>query len=171
MWTKATVDEVLKRYMDDKARAAHLVLEIDEMQRRVNTAVKNLAADEASPKAQVITDMPHGTGTTNPTEEIAIKVASGWLPPEIREMKSELDAQKAEYKRLDANVRHVEAWMMALTERENWILRHQFMRQEFWRDVLEDFSKAFGGYATKETLKRLRAAGLKKIYQTAGIKN
>ena len=171
MWTKATVDETLKCYMDDKARTAHLALEIDELERRVNTSVKNLAADEASPKAQVITDMPHGTGTTNPTAEIAIKIASGWLPPEIREMKSELEAQKMEYNRLASNVRYVEAWMMSLTERENWVLQHQFMRQEFWRDVLEDYTRAFGGYATKETLKRLRAVGLKKIYQTAGIRN
>ena len=171
MWTKNAVDEALRTYVEDKARAAHLAMEIDELERRVNVAVKNLAADEASPKAQVITDMPHGTGVKNQVEDIVIKIASGWLPPEIREMKSELEAWKMEYNTLSSRTRYVDAWMGVLTERENWIVIHQYMRQEYWRDILDDYTRQFGQFASKDTLKRLRAKAFKRMYAIAGIKN
>lgn len=171
MWTKAKVDEAIKTYVSDKARAEHLALEIDELDKRIKMAVTHLAEDEASPKAQKITDMPHGTSVGKPTEELAVKLASGWLPPEVKEMQSEMKSFQFEYSDLMLKVRFVDAWMGALTDRENWILRHQVMRNEFWRDVLDDYSKQFGGYATKETLKRLRANAFKQIYGIAGIKN
>lgn len=171
MWTKAKVDDALKTYMGDKARAEHLSLEIAELERRIKTAVSNLAEDEAGPRAQRITDMPHGTGVGNPTEELGIKLASGWLPPEVKEMQGELKSFQFEYSDLMLKVRFVDAWMGALSERERWMVEHQCMRNEFWRDVLCDYEKTFGGYATKETLKRLRANAFKQIYGIAGIKN
>ena len=51
MWTKATVDEAVKSYVSDKARALHLAIEIKELERRLDTAVRLLAEDEAGVKA------------------------------------------------------------------------------------------------------------------------
>lgn len=171
MWTKQSVDDALKTYINDKARTLHLAIEIAELERRVNTAVRNLAGDEAGPKAQVITDMPHGTGVTNPTEQIAIKVASGWLPPEIRDMKNELQMLKTEYDTTSRRVSFVEAWLNVLSEREHWIMLHQYMQQEYWRDVLVDYDKQFGNEVTKDALKFLRTRAMKRIYKVAGVRN
>ena len=171
MWTKDAVDAALKSYADDKARSAHLEIEIAELTRRVNTAAAALASDEAGPRAQQITGMPHGTTVGNPTAQIAEKLASGWLPPEVKDMKRDLSVMQEEHARLSARVKFVEAWLEALTEREHWIILHQFVRQEYWRDVLNDYEARFGGYVAKDALKGLRAKALKRIYAIAGIRN
>lgn len=171
MWTKASVDEALKSYTEDKARAMHLEIEIGEMERRYNAAVSSLTEDEASPKAQVITGMPHGTAVGHPTEDIAIRLASGWMPPEFKDMREQIDKLKDEYRPLEMRVRYVEAWLGALSNRERWIMEHQFMKGEFWRDVINDYNTQFGGYVTKDTLKWLRGKAFKTIYAVAGVRN
>ena len=169
-WTKATVDEALKTYVADKARAGHLALEIADLERRVAVAKAQLAGDEAGPRAQVISDMPHGTTVGNPTEELAVKLASGWLPPEIKEMQNELEAEKAEHGRLSGRVQYVETWLSALTEREGWVVLHQYSGGETWHNVMADYQRQYGEYLSKETLKRMRASGFRKVYRTAEIR-
>lgn len=171
MWTKNSVDAVLKSYIDDKARALHLAIEIGELEKRINAAIASLASDEAGPGAQVITGMPHGTALSNPTEQIAVRLASGWVPPEIKEWKQDLAQKKEEHEALTTKVRYVDAWMSALSDREHWIMLHQFIRGEFWRDIVTDYNAKFGGYVTKDTLKWLRGKALKTIYAAAGIRN
>ena len=170
MWTKAKVDDALKNYIADKARAAHLALEIAEVERRIKTAISSLAGDEAGPRAQVISDMPHGTKVGNPTEELALKLASGWLPPEIKEMQKELESMTAEYGKITGRVQFVDSWLSALTEREGWIILHQYAQAETWHNVMADYQKIWGDYISKETLKRMRGSAFKKVYRTAEIK-
>lgn len=171
MWTKQAVDEAVKSYARDKARAAHLEIEIAELERRIDLAVTALAGDEAGPKAQKISDMPHGTTVGNPTEQLAVKLASGWLPPEVRDMISEARALQDEYDKTSARVKFVEAWMGALSDRERWIITHQCIQQEYWRDILADYDKQFGGYVTKDGLKFLRGRAFKRIYLAAGVRD
>ena len=171
MWTKQLVDEAVKSYAQDKARTAHLEVELADLERRIDKAIISLAGDEAGPKAQRISDMPHGTGVGNPTEQLAVKLASGWLPPEVRDMQGEHRTLQAEYDKTSARVKFVDAWLGALTERESWIVTHQCIQAEFWRDVINDYNREFGGYVTKETLKGLRAKAYKQMYLAAGIKN
>lgn len=171
MWTKTAVDEALRTHIDDKARASHLAIEIEELERRINTAVRQLASDEAGPRAQVITDMPHGTDVGNPTEELGIRLASGWMPPEIKEMRAQSETLKCEYNILAMRNRYVDAWLGVLTERENWVMLHQYMRQEYWRDILDDYTRQFGQYASKDTLKRMRDRALQQIYTVARIRS
>ena len=172
MWTKNAVDETVRNYTQDKARVAHLEIEISELERQIAAAIRNLAGDEAGPRAQMISDMPHGTQVGNPTAQLAEKLASGWLPPEIKEMRNELSGLKSEYTKTNARVKYVDAWMEGLSDRERWIIVHQCMRQEFWRDVVEDYTKEFGGqFITKDTLKWLRGKAFKTMYKAAGIRN
>ena len=171
MWTKQAVDEAVKSYAQDKARTAHLAVEIAELERRISTAVRNLAGDEAGPKAQKISDMPHGTSVGNPTAQLAEKLASGWLPPEVKEMQGELAKVKVEHQKTSVKVKYVEAWMAGLSERESWIVKHKYIQNEFWREVLEGYEREFGGYVTKDTLKWLRGKAFKSMYKAAGIRN
>ena len=170
MWTKEAVNDALKSYLNDKARALHLAIEISELARRVNSAVASLESDETGPNAQVITGMPHGNKISTPTEDVAIRLADGWLPPEIKEMQEELQHKQTELEKLQARVKFVEAWMGVLTEREHWIVLHQYIRAEYWRDILDDYSRYFGQYASKDTLKRLRTRALNEMYAVARVK-
>lgn len=170
MWTKARVDEALKGYVADRARAAHLALEIAELEGRLSMAEAALAGDEAGPRAQVISDMPHGTGVGNPVEELAIKLASGWLPADIKQMRGELAALKEEHARVAARVGYVETWLSALTERESWVVLHQYSEGETWRNVIEDYRREYGEYISKETLKRMRGTAFRKVYRIAQIR-
>ena len=114
--------------------------------------------------------MPHGTSVGNPVEELAVKLASGWLPPEVREMQSELEQEKAEHGRLSGRVRYVETWLSALTEREGWVVVHQYSGGETWHNVMADYQRQYGEYISKDTLKRLRGSAFKKVYRTAEIR-
>ena len=171
MWTKSAVDEAVKTYIDDKARTLHLALEIKDIETQINRIVARLPSDESGLKAQVITGMPHGTSVGNPTEQAALKLASGWEPQELKDLRQQLSQHQSEYNLLIARINHVEAWMVALNEREHWVILHQYMRNDYWRDIIDDYTRQFGQFASKDTLKRLRAKGFKKIYSVAHIKN
>lgn len=171
MWTKSAVDDILKTYLDDKARALHLALEIHDAESEISAFLARLPAYEAGPRAQVITGMPHGTGVGNPTEQVALKLASGWEPQELKVMRAKLADKLTEYNALTTRLSYVEAWLLVLNDRERWVVLHQYMQQDYWRDILEDYQKAFGAFASKDTLKRLRAKAFKKIYAVAQIKS
>lgn len=166
--THDKVNEMLKAYRFEVGRCGHLETEIEQLQKVISSSMSSLAEDVSAVRTQQITDMPHGTAVGNPTERIAIMLASGWVPDYITEMQTELGELKREYESRYYTVLFVSAWLKGLTERERWIVERQVINGEYWRDIIREYKVEFSeAAASKDSLKRLKQKAMDKIYAMA----
>lgn len=164
--TRDKVDELLKAYRMDVGRCGHLRAEIGQLEKDIKRAAAAIGEDLTSIKSPQITDMPHGTGVGNPTERMGMMLASGWVSSDVKELERELADKRQEYEQRYFTVVFVSAWLEGLSERERWIIEHQVIDGEFWREVIAKFGREFEE-VSKDTLKRLRQRALEKIYLMA----
>lgn len=165
--TQEQVTEILKGYKYAVGRCGHLSTELDLLARQIKAAKDGKAADLAAVRPQQITDMPHGTQVGNPTEKFGLMLASGWEPEHIKEMQARYAQLTAELHNCELLVNFVESWLEGLTERERWIVEQQVIEGRFWKDVQTDYRRQFEELCSKDTLKRLRARAMEKIYKMA----
>lgn len=169
-WTRESVDATLKAYKAEKGRFLHLSIELSVLGEKKDRALRRALADASAPQAQVITDMPRGGNRVgSKVEDIAVKFADGWMPEELADLNTEIDKIEAEANRCGMVVQYVEAWLSALTERERWIVEHQFINEEIWDNVLTDYQRLFDRGLSRDTLKRIKMRGLERIYQMVGV--
>ena len=161
------VDEMLKAYRFEVGRCGHLEAEISQLEKAIQQATATLDEDVTAVKPQQLSGMPHGSTVGSPTERLGIMLASGWIPDEIREMQDELKETRQEYERRYFTVMFVTAWLNGLPERERWIVEHQVIDGEYWKEVIAKFNVAFQEDASKDSLKRLKQRAMEKIYRMA----
>lgn len=166
--TQEQVNEMLKSYKFAVGRCGHLETELDMLARQIKIAKNNRAADLAAVRPQQITDMPHGTQVGNPTEKFGLMLASGWEPEHIKDMQVRYTQLNAELDSCKMVVNFVASWLEGLTERESWIVQQQVIEARFWKDIQMDYRREFDEVCSKDTLKRLRARAMEKIYKMAG---
>lgn len=165
--THEKVDELLKAYRFEVGRCGHLETEIAQLQKAIASSMDSLAEDVSAVKPQQLSDMPHGTTVGSPTERIAIMLASGWIPDYLKDMQKELAELQQEYDGRYFTVLFVSSWLKGLTERERWIVEHQIIDGEYWKDVVRKYRDTFCEETSKDSLKRLKQRALDKIYQMA----
>jgi len=161
------VDEMLKAYRFEVGRCGHLEIEIMQLEKEI-ARCKRMAAEEASSvQPQQLTGMPHGTTVSSPTERIGIMLASGWQPEYIVEMEKELTLLQDEYSERKLTVLFVSSWLQGLSERERWIVEHQVIDGEYWKDIATAYKLAYSEESSKDSLKRLKSKAMSKIYEMA----
>lgn len=165
--TKDAVDRMLSDARMNRGRLLHLQAEIARLNDEIDRAVKNLAYDAAVAHNYELSDMPRGTSVSQPTERIGLQLASGWEPDDVKAMRAELDAamEEAEWRELDDHFVH--AWLEGLPDRERWLIQNQVIDGVFWRDVLIRYRREFGTDVSKDTLQRVKARAMERIYKMA----
>lgn len=165
--TPERIDEIIKSYRFDKGRCGHILMEMQTIEKQI-TAEKNfIAIDLAAPHAQQITDMPRGTGISNPTEKHGIMLADGYKSPELIALENKLNALQSEYDKCIENTSYVEVWFSGLSERERWVVESQVVDGLSWKSTVADYISKFGDDTSKDTLKRIKDKAMKRIYQMA----
>lgn len=165
--TQERVRGMLSGYMRNKARKGHLEAEIKKMDREYQRTRSELVDTLAGPRAQVITDMPHGTGISDPTAQLAVKLAGGWENDELKEMRREIQRKQGCLEDIRTELEYVDAWVEGLPARERFVIEHQMLRQEYWREVEDGYRERFGYEVSRDTLKRTKMQALTLIYQIA----
>lgn len=165
--TRKKVDEMLKAYRFEVGRCGHLEAEISQLEKAIRQAMATMDEDVTAVRPQQLSGMPHGTTVGNPTEKLGIMLASGWVPDDILEMQAELKETKQEHEQRYFTVLFVSAWLNGLPERERWIVEHQVIDGEYWKEVVCKFKTAFQEETSKDSLKRLKQRAMEKIYQMA----
>lgn len=160
------VNEFLKNYKEYDARCKYLEANIEQTKNMLYKAKQNLV-DESVNVTQKLSGMPHGTGTGDPTGQLGIRMASGFLPPYISELELEIKEMKAELEAKSIVVHFVNAWLQALNPKELFIIEHQTIGGMYWREIIFAYKAAFGDTYSKDGLKRIRDAALEKIYKVA----
>ena len=158
---------MLASYRECLGRVLHLEQRIKELGQALDDYRKHAVEDAAGIGSQNMDGMPRGTKVGQPTERIAIALADGWVPDEIRSMENELRKAQSEYNEKATVVVFVDAWLHGLTERERWIVERQVIDNCTWREVTTMFLRDFGESRTKDGLKYIKDRALQKIYRMA----
>ena len=169
-WTKDIVNTHLSRYKEDKARMEHLRVEIDREKADIEEAERVIELNPDALGAQNLSGMPHSTKISDPTAQTAIRLATGWVPKELKIMRDELDELVREFEDKKKRTAYVDAWLLALTERESWVIQKQVIGGEIWRDIMDDYEKVYRVRISQDSLARMKQKALKKIYALVGIK-
>lgn len=159
------VDAMLHSYNACKARKGHLQNEISFAERRLEYIRKNAMYQEAL-GAQQYDGMPHASGISNPIENLIVKYDDGYTPKYIKEIRQDIDPLYNELFEIDMVISFVDSWMLALTEREAFVIRQHVIEGRFWKDVLDEYEAKWGLFS-KEGLRKMKKKALNKIYEAA----
>jgi len=158
--TRESIETHLKNYREHYARCEFLKRDIPRLEKIVQDLKNNIVENEVH-ITQVITDMPRGSTTSDPTAILGMKLANGYQPADVEEIELEIEQKKAELKHKDISVWSVETGLKSLTPKERFLIVHKYIQEDFWRNIVEGFNKEFGeAYNNKDTLKRMIDKGL-----------
>lgn len=161
------VDKLLAGHRENVGRCLHVEAEIVRLKGELKAAEQNLALDMSTAHNYELSDMPRGTAVGQPTERIALKLASGWKPDYVEALEQQLAAYEAEHAERKLNRLFVEGWLEGLPERERWLIETQVIDGVYWRDVLIRYRQKFGVDVSKDTLQRVKAQAMERIYEMA----
>ena len=161
------VDEMLAAYKECVGRCKYLKLQIElytsDIERLKREAAENLAYASGNGEQ----GMPRGSSVGNPTERMGIMLASGYEPPELTEKKSAMIAMQEEHREKMLVVHFVEAWLEGLTEKERWMITGKVFEGKTYRELIFDYRNRYGENCSRDKLRELRKAAMKKIYDMA----
>lgn len=159
----ASVMECLANYREYSARCDYLHKEIPRLEALVQQ-LRNDIVDNEVHITQVISDMPRGSSTSDPTGKLGTKLAIGYEPGYIEEIEEEIRQKKAELKVKDITVWCVETGLKSLTPKERYLVERKYIYEDFWRNIVEGFNNSFNeGYNNKDTLKRILDKGIETM--------
>jgi len=165
--TRERVMSMLKGYRFEVGRCGHITAEIAELERQYKQLEYDLTTAMVAPRAQQITDMPHGTEVGNPTERYAMRLVEGLKDADLDALRVKLAALESEYNERNVTIMYVESWLSGLPERERWVIEAQVIDGVFWKDVCCRYRQRYGEDCSKDTLKRCRDRALERVYEMA----
>ena len=157
---------MLRDYNANKARLAHLELAANELRAAIEKEELNILRNEAlrTPDSD---GMPKGNAITSTVENIAIKVADGWTPEYLEEMKQELTMMVTEKSNLSRNIAYVDAWLSGLNEKQAWVIRNHIIQDYSWYELMVKWRKEFDSPTSRNTLKRLKDTALETMQKVS----
>ena len=162
--TSEQVDLMLKNYKETVGRCGHLKCRIDSLKSELARQERTLVADCVH-ITQTITDMPRGGQTSDPTANVAVKIAEGYKTCEMLRLENQIEELEAEYNEQHELVDFVDAWLQGLNDRERMIIEEQVIGGIFWRNVAYAFRQRFGDAYTTETMRKIKRSAMQKIYR------
>lgn len=165
--TRDEVTKTLANYRNQKSRYEHLKVREEELSRAISSAFRAYFEHLGDVSSSWPDGLAHGTKTTSGVESAAIMRAEGKEPPEIAEMREELEALQAEKSECEAQVRYVQAWLEALTERERWVIERQMIDGETWHRIADMHAEKYGFPLTRDALRRIKHTAMIKIMEAA----
>ena len=163
--TPEQVDKMLADYKHCVARSKHIEIELSIMERQYQQSTATMMQDEAL-KAVQYDGMPHGTDVGKPTENLVMRFMSGYVPKYIEELAGDIHRLNDELFEMRTVVRIVDSWLLALTDKELFVLKRHVIENCFWKEVLEEYEAKWGIFS-KEGLRKIKKKALAKVYEAA----
>lgn len=163
---RESIDEMLACFREHSARCEYLKREIPRLEHTAHIMRKNMVEDSISVTA-VLSDIPHGSGVSDPVGRLAEKLADGYVTDHVRQIEEEIAKKRAELQHKSITVEFVPIWLEALNSKERFIVEKQVLDKLFWREVAREYEQQFGEMYSKHGLKAIRDAALAKIYRIA----
>lgn len=164
--TREQVVDYLNGYAAYKARADFLAIRAEELGGIIRE-VKAHAAYYATSTTPAYTGMPGGGPVESKVERIAITLAEGRLPGDLRELETEAEEVRVERQMCERRCRCVDAWLNVLNPRERLVITEHCLNGRVWRETAEMFNRAFNEGYSKSGLKAVMERGVDKICEVA----
>lgn len=160
------VDALLRDYKRIQSRCLHLETLLVDYAKLKTKFEKNLVQDNIH-ISPVYSLTPKGSGLSKPVEKLAIRLADGYVPENLKELQESIKTAEEELQEKRQLLYYVESWLSGLTEKERFILKLYVMEEYTWRDLSQFYQERYAVYASKSTLKRMKQTALEKIYEIA----
>ncbi len=164
--TQEKVDEFLGAYLAKSARCAYLRAQKDLLEVELERNERTMVADQVS-LSQAISGMPHGSGVGDPVGNLALKIASGKESVFVTQIRQELETIQKEMTVLEYWVKTVDAWLMALNEKEKRIVKLKRIDSLSWAEVVIEINKGAEFHRSKHSCQRLLDYAMDKVYKAA----
>ena len=153
--------ELLEEYNRNRSRHAYLEVAILELSEQIDKAKSQLLVNEVMRSAEM-DGMPKGNAVTSQVENLAVRIADGWTPDYIKEMEKEKAELIQEKESLRRKIAYVDAWLMALNDKQKWVIDQHIICGKSWAELIFLWQKE-NGAASKATMKRLRDSAMTVI--------
>lgn len=160
-------EEMLKNYRACLGRCHYIDTLIGELKVNIKLAESDARDDCINGSGKQPDGMPHGTTMGNPTERIAIMLATGIMTDDIAAMKKEIAALETEHRAKNLVVCFVEAWLKGLTVKERWMIERCYFDEMTYREINAQYREEYGESCSKDLLRRLKKDALAKIFEMA----
>ena len=164
--TPEKVDELMGLYVEHSARCEFLEREIRMLKRSLTVAMAEMVDDEVS-LSQELTGMPHGSGTSDPTAILGIKLAEGHVSWTVEQIEKEIAGMEKELEQKRWTVVFVQAWMKCLNERERLLVEHKVLRKESWSEIGAAYTERYAIVLSKTGMKNIIERAMDKVYTVA----
>lgn len=163
---RESVDAMLACYREHLARCEYLEHAIPEL-KKLASSMREHMIDESVSITPVLSDMPRGSGISDPTGRLAEKFAEGFVTDHVKQIEAEIAEKTRELSAKTITVVFVGAWLKCLNEKERFVVEKQVIDKLFWRDVVRAYKQLFGDEYSKHGLKAIRDSALEKVYRIA----
>jgi len=164
--TRAEILKYLDEYKDNALRRDALIADM----RRIRAAAEEMDLDDTGPMlhSPVIDGMPHGNALGDITASLGLRLVDGRDLKTERELQQALDEARAEYNAVQYRCAVVESWIDYLTGKYRIVLVKKVINKESWREVAVELFRQTNREYTREGMRRIKGAALKKIFGIAG---
>lgn len=164
--TREQVDEHISAYLVQRARCDYLQLRIAELEKQLKEASADKIYDLVSITAK-ISDEPHGTDVSKPTERAAVKLADGYEPPQVKQLKRTLVVVRQYLALAETEVAYVDCWMRALSDMEYKVVYFHGIEKRTWGECVNELQSQYGTYYSKPGLKKIYQRSMERVYRVA----
>ena len=158
------VKDYLSGYKANQGRAGHLRVEIAQLEKKIAEMQAEAADAMAGPKAQVLTGMPRGNSTGDPTGRLGAMLADGKVPgADTGKLEAKVAQMRQELEETERACAYVEAWLRGLMDREALVIRLKMIEGMKWPKVVDNYEKRFGDAFSSDTLRRIQERAIRSI--------
>ena len=161
-------ERMLKEYRTHLGRSGYLRRAIAEAEADIERRKSHLAEDLATNGGKAPDGMPRGTAVGNPTERMALILASdGYMPDDLLEAEERVRQLRSELKRHELEIAFVEAWLDGLTSKERWIIEEVYFEGCTYNEVARMYATQYGILMNRDSIRRMKKAAVRKIARMA----
>lgn len=159
--------DTLERYNACVRRIAQLETIISRMEKDVEAVRDEVIGGEAMHSISTEGGGHGGGGISRPVENLAIRLADGWVPDTIAEYLNDIARLQSELSYMRGLTDRVDGWLASLNPWEAWVIRTHVIGKAGWKETVSAYRTEFQEAAvSKDTLKRILERGLEKILST-----
>jgi len=160
-------EQMLRDYKNNVGRSGFLKKAIEEAEVDVALWESRLAEDLVGSGGANLDGMPHGTTVGNPTERMALMLATGYEPEDLKDAKKRLEEMRRELRELDMVVFFVETWLEGLSTKEHWLIEQVYFEGSTYNEAARAYADRYGIQVSRDGIRRMKKAAVDKIIKMA----
>lgn len=162
-----TIEQMLKNYRPYVGRVEYLKKAVEAAEKEIKAWKAELAEDMAWSSGQKMDGMPRGTTVGHPTERIALMLATGYMPEDLKAAEESLNAMNSEINEDMLTIVFVEAWVQGLSQKDRWIIERYYFEGSTYNEIADAYDDQFGVAISREGIRRMRRDAFNKICDMA----